>query len=539
MRFASASIGLILIPVLLSMSVAVTAGPIAGTSAPPKASEPVPLPQRPDLDALEPEVAVHIQEAQDALKLLLQRPLGSAELADAQGSIAKLYHAYELNEAAEYHYRQALSHNPTDFSWHYYLGRLYQTQGRMEEASMAYADALALEADSALVLVRRGDVFLMQGRLEDAKSNYLHAFYLHPRSNVMVERMGETALGEKRYELALQYLLPAVENQPAANRIHYFIGLAYRGLGQTEAARKHMALSGPVGVEPPDPYQDELKQMVRGERLYLLRGKLAFQAGQHQAAALAFAKAVEAAPDSARTHVNLGTALAAMQRDQEAIQEYRKALELQPGQATASYNLGMLLLKAGKPDEAISPLLDVLDTNQDDASAHEALARAYRDTAGAESALKHFRLAVIHNPLMEDAWLGGAQLLLDLSRDQKAMQVLEQAHEKLPDSGQIAFALAHLLAAIPNTQLRDGTRALELAHKVFNTRPSPRHAETLALALAESGDCAQAAALQTQLINQLSQAQPDNTALFSRLMRQLAHYQAGPECRPGVNTTEE
>ncbi len=533
MKFTSTGIGLILLPVSLCMSFAVAASPIVDTPAPLVAEANAQQQPRPDLTALEPEVAAHIQGAQDTLQILLQRPLSATELAAAQGSLAKLYHAYELHDAAEFHYLQALKHDPMGFAWHYYLGRLYQTQGRIPEASAAYADALALEPESALVLVRRGDVFLMQGRLEDAKANYLHAFYLHPRSNVLVERIGETALGEKRYELALQYLLPAIENQPDANRIHYFIGLAYRGLGQTETARTHMGLSGPVGVEPPDPYQNELKQLVRGERLYLLRGKLAFQANQYQAAADAFAKAVEAAPDSARAHTNLGTALSALQRDEEAIQEFHKALELQPGQPTASYNLGRLMLQTGQPDAAIPPLLEILKTSPEDADAHLALARAYRDTADLDSALEHFRLAAIHNPLMLDAWLGGVRLLLDQGAEQKALQILEQAHTHIPDSGQITHMLAHLLATISDTQLRDAPRALEMASKVFKVRPSARHAETLAMALAESGDCAQAAALQIQLIEQLHQAQPE-TALPARLKRQLDHYQAGPECRPGV-----
>jgi tetratricopeptide (TPR) repeat protein len=489
---------------------------------------------QPDLGPLEPEVAEHIRGSQQALASFLERPSEAAALADAHGSMARLYHAYELNEAAEYHYRQASANAPLDFAWHYYLGRLLQEQGRWDEASSAYADALALEPESALVLVRRGDVFLMQDRLEDAKANYLHAFFLHPRSNVLIERLGEVALGEKRYSLALEYLLPAVESQPDANRIHYFVGLAYRGLGDADLAREHLARSGQVGVEPPDPFMAEIKQMVRGERLYLLRGKLAYQAGQYQAAAEAFAKAVEAAPDSTRARVNLGSALAALKRNPEAIAEFRKALELDPEQPTAHFNLSQLLLEAGKPDEAIPSLIKAVEANPEDGVAQAALARVYRDTGDAEAALAHFRLAALNNPMDEDIWLDGAQLLLDLQRYPKALEILEQAHAKLPSSGHIAHALSQLLAAAPDPALRDGKRAVELASKVVQARPSSRHAQVLAMALAESGDCAAAADLQQQLLEALRKAQPDATDLLDSFDRQLQHYQAGPDCRPGI-----
>lgn len=517
MKTVLRAIGLLLFPLLVCAGAAP-----AGSPAP-----------RPDLSALEAEVAAHITEAREALDLLLSNPPGASALSDAHGSMAKLYHTYELHEAAEHHYREALRQDPLNFAWHYYLGRLLHAQGRLEQASAAYADALSLEPESALVLVRRGDVFLMQGQLEEAKANYLHAFYLHPRSNVLIERLGEVALGEQRHALALEYLLPAVQNQPEANRIHYLIGLAYRGLGETENARKHLALSGSVGLNPPDPYENELKQMARGERLYLLRGKMAYQAGHYQAAAEAFAKAVQAAPDSVRARTNLGTALGASNRLPEAIEQFRKALELDPGNTTASFNLGQLLLRTDRPALAIPPLQKTVQANPEDADAQLVLARAHRDIGEHESALEHFRLAALHDSGMENAWLDGAQLLLHLGRSPEALRVLEQAHTVMPDSGRIALALSQVLATIPETRLRDGSRALELAQRVFDARPNIRHAQALAMALAETGNCEQAAQLQSQLMEKLSQSQPD-AQVPERLKRQLAHYRSGPECRPGI-----
>lgn len=55
-------------------------------------------------------------------------------------------------------------------------------------------------------------------------------------------------------------------------------------------------------------------------------------------------RAVEAAPDSAACHLNLGTALLQAGRLQQAEQALRKAIELEPSLARAHVNLGGILL---------------------------------------------------------------------------------------------------------------------------------------------------------------------------------------------------
>ena len=65
-------------------------------------------------------------------------------------------------------------------------------------------------------------------------------------------------------------------------------------------------------------------------------------------------KAVDIQPDSAEVHSNLGIALAADGRLDEAVTQFRKALEVQPDSAEAHYNLGDALAKQGRLDEALA-----------------------------------------------------------------------------------------------------------------------------------------------------------------------------------------
>ena len=58
-----------------------------------------------------------------------------------------------------------------------------------------------------------------------------------------------------------------------------------------------------------DPLVDGLQDLITGERVYLSRGKVAFEAQRYAEAANEFRKAVAAKPGSVAARVNLGAAL--------------------------------------------------------------------------------------------------------------------------------------------------------------------------------------------------------------------------------------
>ncbi|HEX2164039.1 MAG TPA: hypothetical protein VHM02_08830, partial [Thermoanaerobaculia bacterium] len=123
--------------------------------------------------------------------------------------------------------------------------------------------------------------------------------------------------------------------------------------------------------------------------------------------------------------------------------------------------------------------------------------------------------------------------LLALGRHAEAVAALEAAHAADPADGQVAHALARLLAGAPDPALRSGERAVDLAQRVFTALPTVAHAETLAMALAESDRCDEAAAVQEQAVEGATTggAAPAETA---RLGRILDHYRNARPCRAPV-----
>ena len=247
----------------------------------------------------------------------------------------------------------------------------------------------------------------------------------------------------------------------------------------------------------------QIEELASGERIHLLEGRRAFDAGRYEDAAAAFQKAVEAAPRSARARINLATALGQQGAVPEALTQLEQAIALQPDNPTAHFNLAVLLERQGRTGEAVTRWRQVVELAPEDVQARR-------------------REAV---------------LLVDLGRYAEAVRRLEEAHEAMPQEGQLAAALARLLAASPRLELRDGARALDLATRVYQAQPTLEHAETVAMALAELGRCQEAADLQRRLVEEARQLNRDTGSLEGTLSAYEQGITTG-SCRPPDGSRE-
>src|SRR5262249_38278602 len=157
-----------------------------------------------------------------------------------------------------------------------------------------------------------------------------------------------------------------------------------------------------------------------GERVYLARGKVAFEARRYADAVSEFRKAVAAKPDSLTARINLGAALTQLSDLNGAIEQFEKALQLDPGSVNAHYNLAVLLAGQNKHDQAITHLRSALSTEPNDLNARLLLAQELKNST--------------------------------------------QLYESLVEYSRLAY----LLAASPETQLRSGARALDIAQRVYS-----------------------------------------------------------------------
>ncbi|HEV2845489.1 MAG TPA: tetratricopeptide repeat protein, partial [Thermoanaerobaculia bacterium] len=437
-----------------------------------------------------------------------------------------VYLAYSFHDAATDCFRNATALDPKDFRWPYLLAASHQAAGRLDEAVEAFGKALELAPEATPGYVHLGEIRLLQGRFEDAEAALRKALPM-PAARAL---LGQVALARRDFKAAVEHLQAALETAPEANRLHHPLALAYRGLGDRAKAEEHLGKAGAVGLRAADPLLDEVAALRLGERVAIVKGKVAAQAGRYADAAAEFRRALAAKPESVEARVNLGAVLGLSGDRAGAAEQFREALRLDPRNATAHFNLGSLLAEGSAPGEAIPHLEAAAAGRPKDAEARGLLARALRDAGQPQEALEQYAHALELAPGDETARLGQAETLVRLQRYGEARRKLEEGLRTIPGSGVLSHALARLLAACPDRSVRDGARALELALAVWKARPALPYGETVAMAYAELERCGEAAEWQRKMIEEARRQGME--ARTGDLARVLAIYEKGSPCRP-------
>ena len=489
----------------------------------------------PDLSKLEEGVREQITAEQDAVVASAKNPATSdPTLSEAYGKLGQLYHAYSLTSAARDSYLNASRLAPKDFRWVYLAGKLDQQEGRFDEAIHRYQSALALRPDYIAVPVNLGNIFLELNRLEDAAAAFASAREIDKNNPAALYGQGQVAISLRNYTAAVDYFERTLAQVPGANRVHYSLAMAYRGLGNAEKVKTHLAQQGTVGVRVLDPLFEGLQDLITGERVYLSRGKIAFEAKRYADAADQFRKAVAVRPDSVTARINLGAALVQLGDVKGAIEQFEEALRIEPGKANTHYNFAVVLAGQNKHEQAVAHVRSALKAEPNDVNARFLLAQELRKAGNVDEALIEYARVVQADPGNETALLEHVKLLYRKGQFKQALDGLEKSHAQYPNRGLTVVLLSYMLAASPQNELRNGARALDLAQRVYNAVQAPQHGALIAVAYAELGRCDAAADWQRRMI--YAAEQHKNADLVIKLRAALKLYENSQACRP-VNET--
>ena len=273
-------------------------------------------------------------------------------------------------------------------------------------------------------------------------------------------------------------------------------------------------------------------------------------------------------PDSWQAHMGQGHTFLEEGQIDQAILEFRQAVAIQPDFAQPHYALGFTLLQKGRLDEAIVELHTTAKLHPDDDQVHYNLAIALRQKGQMDQAILEFQKAVAIRPDFAEAQNNLGRCLLQQGRVDESIVPLRKALEIRPDyaeahynlgnallqKGQVDEAglqfqkllalqpesvpaqeslagVAWRLATSPNSSLRNGTKALELAlqSNAHTGSSNPMMTATVAAAYAEAGHFDQAVATARRAL-QLA-ARQNNTASVQAIQAQLDCYQAGSPFR--------
>jgi len=494
----------------------------------------------PELSRVDPGVQAQVRGRYETLTRALADRAEAPELAAAFGQYGMVLQAAEFYDVAEPTYLNAQKLAPDEIRWPYYLASLYKSRGETDKAEASYKRVLELRPDDLPTLIWLGRLHLDQGRPEAAEPLFARAFALAPRTVAVLAGLGRVAVAKRDYAQAVKYLEDALAIDPEAESLHAPLAAAYRGLGDLEKAQPHLRQWRNRDIFVPDPLQQDMDLLLESGLSYELRGVRAFEVRDWKSAAGFFRKGIELSHENTQLsrslHHKLGTALyldgdiAGAREQFEDVVRHAPPGVLDESSAKANYSLGVLLASKGELQPAIQHLLAAIQYQPNYVEAHMAVADVLRRSGRGEAALPHYRDAIAINPRQTVARLGYAMALVQMRRYRDARDWLDESVRLFGDRTDLKIALARLLAASPDERARDGARALQIAQQMFDAgEKSTSLGETIAMALAEQGNFAQAIGIQRDIIAAAQRA--GLTTTVQRMTANLALYERRQPCR--------
>ena len=484
------------------------------------------LPPLPDLSAMAAPVQQQIRAQYERVAGAAAAP-GDSRAVEF-GRMGELLMAAESVSAAGPFLERAQALDRNEPRWPYYLGHLHRMQGDAEGAAVHFKRVLSLRPDDVPALVWVGNLALDQGQADVAAASYERALTHQPGLFAALFGLGRAALVSGAPKLAVTRLEAALAAEPRATAVNYPLAMAYRQVGRLDDAEARLRARGDAQPPLPDPRMRELSEILRSPVVHEGRGDRALVRGQAAAAVEEFRQALALAPDRRALKQKLATALAVAGDVPAAVALYQELLTQDPDFAEAHYSLGALFLGSGQPALAIDRFAAAVRADPSYLQAHLQLAHALRRTRAFDRALGAYQAALTVDPRLAEARLGYAVTLADAGRYGAARAWLNEGRRSHPD--QLAFVelLVRLLAAAPDPNVRDGRLAADLGARLVRQARSWRTLEALAMALAETGQWAEAAARQREAIEAFPRA---NGSASVSLTDNLRRYERHEPCR--------
>lgn len=365
-------------------------------------------------------------------------------------------------ETATLAYREALEADPDNRRARQALATILARRGRTDEAIAMYQKLLADGEDDAVTHYNYGNLLVEAGKPEAAIEHFQRAAELAPDFEVTYHNLAKALQQVGRYKEAEAAAAKAVETAPedtTPRLLHAELVVRNAIEGHSDAEVVPI-LTGLAQKHPEDaaiPYAAASELQRRGhaaEATELFRSVLALDGPEEILA---------------RAHIQLANLVWDRDGDPaDGLAHLRKATELAPGMPEGHLALARGLGRTGDYLDAAAELDRAIELETGDPDPQVYFARA---TA-----------------------------LMLAGRDVRARRSLEEALKRLPDDVSLRHALARLLAASKDPEVRDGSQALALSREIFQHHPTIDHAETVAMALATLGRYDEAVAWQQKVI---------------------------------------
>lgn len=362
-----------------------------------------------------------------------------------------------------------------------------------------------------------GNLYFDDGRLPEAADHFYKAIDLRPDYYEARNNLGLTCQQLGRTDEAIAHFEKALELRPGLAEVHNNLGNALLDKGRL--------------AEATSMFQEALRLRPEYPEALSNLGYATAQSGNVDEAIRLLEKAIALRPDYADARNNLGNALLLAGRVDEAIASFEKALQSRPDNAEALNNLGSALLKQNRTAEALARLQRALELKPNYLQAQLNLGNALLARNDLDGALFIFQKALKGHPTSAEANNNVGLVLQGKGRPAEAAARFDAALRLQPNMRLAARNLAWLLATSPDSVMRDGARALQLARQAqsLSGADDPVAFDLLAAAFAESGNYPEAVTAAGKAVDLATRQ--DRASLAETIRRHLESFRANQAWR--------
>ena len=363
--------------------------------------------------------------------------------------------------------------------WLWYLGMLVPVSGVLQIGAHARADRYTYLSQIGLSIAVAWCVWSFYRSRQSRQAIPWRRWTLAAVSGAAVLVLAAVAWRQTSYwrnpETLWTHTIAVTENNAVA---HHNLGVMYLQQEKVDEAIAHLREA--AGIDFFDPQLIATSHSVLADAL-VKQGKLDEAIGHYQ-------QAVRLYPQGMIFHAQLAGALVSAGQFERAIAEWREAVRLAPAELPARLGLAEALLAHGAAGEAVDQCRQILDQKPNAIKVIVLLATALAAEGKGEEAIPPLKRALELEPDNAEAHFRLGLVLIDLGRSSGAVDQLNEAVRLQPDSVPMLWQTAWVLATVPDSSIRNGARAVELASRAvqLSNNREPHAFDALAAALAET-----------------------------------------------------
>jgi tetratricopeptide (TPR) repeat protein len=255
------------------------------------------------------------------------------------------------------------------------LGTIYMLVGDMDQAVIAFDQAIALDPNYTYTYLSRANAFKVKGDMDKALADYNTAIELDPGFDEAYNSRGRFYTDQGKFQEAIADFTQVIALDPRSTSAYYNRGIAYHNSGELDNAIDDFTQA--ININPQIPlaynnrgivyndkgefakaFEDFTQAIVLDPHLSLAynnRGLIYALRGELDKAIDDFTQALAAEinPRHASHYYNRGNVYLARNEFEQAIQDYDRAIELYPQFGDAYFNRAVAYSESNHPVEAV------------------------------------------------------------------------------------------------------------------------------------------------------------------------------------------